>query len=107
MPLLQKESSILNDDFPNLSELVAAKTAIVRQFHRLKPKLRVSPRMSHVNVRWLPTLQAEEKEPIAADPEQGRHDSVYRDESFTVVCVPNRNRKFAALVKTIDELLEF
>jgi hypothetical protein len=78
MPLLQKELSILDDDFSNLRKLVAAKTAIVRQFHRLKPKLRVSPRVSHMYMRWLATLQAEEKEPITADPQQGGHDSVYR-----------------------------
>jgi len=73
MPFLQKEISILYYDLSNLSELVAPKTAIVCQFHRLQPKFRVSPRMSDVNVRWLPTLQAEEKEPIATDPQQGGH----------------------------------
>ena len=74
MPSLQKEFSILYDDLPNLNEFVAAKTAVVCQFHRLKPKLRISPHMSDVNVRWFPTLQAEEKEPIATDPQQGGHD---------------------------------
>src|SRR5579863_2137423 len=74
MPLLPKELSVLNDDLSNLGELVAAKTAIVRQFHRLQPKLRVCPRMGHMDMRWLATLQAEEKEPVTADPQQGRHD---------------------------------
>src|ERR1035438_6326975 len=74
MPFLQKEPSVLDYDRSNLSELVAAKTAIVRQFHRLKPKLRVSPRLRHVHVWRLATLQAEEKESIAADPQQGGHD---------------------------------
>jgi hypothetical protein len=58
----------------SLSELVAAKTTIAYQIYRLKPNLRVSPRMSDVNMRRLPTLQAEEKEPIATDPQQGGHD---------------------------------
>jgi hypothetical protein len=74
MPFLQKELSILHNDLSNLSELAAAKTAIVCQFHKIKPKLGVSPRMSDVNVRRLPTLHAEEKEPIATDPQQGGHD---------------------------------
>jgi hypothetical protein len=74
MPFLQKELSIFYNDFSNLSEFVAAETTIVRQLHRLKPKLGVSPRMGHVYVRWLTTLQTEEKEPIAAHPQQGGHD---------------------------------
>jgi hypothetical protein len=73
-PLLQKELCILDDDLSNLNELVAAKPAIVRQCHRLKPKLCVSPRMSHVYMGRLATFQAEEKETIATDPQQGGHD---------------------------------
>jgi hypothetical protein len=64
MPLLQKGISVLDDDLATLSQLVATKTAIARQTHELKPKLRVSPRMSHVYVRRLATLQAEEEEPV-------------------------------------------
>ena len=65
---------MLNDDLSNLTELMATKAPIIRQFYRLKPKLCIPPGMGNVNVRWLATLQAEKKEPIATDPQQGGHD---------------------------------
>src|ERR1039457_2812033 len=79
MPLLQKETSVLNDQLPNLSKLVATKTAIVRQVHGLDPEFRVSPGMSHMYVWWLTTLHAEEEEPVTADLQQGGHALVYRN----------------------------
>src|SRR5881296_3902338 len=64
MPPLQKEHSIPHDNASNLRKLVPAKAAIVRQIHRAKPELRVSPRMSNMYMWWLATLHAEEEEPV-------------------------------------------
>src|SRR5438105_14943082 len=62
MPILQEEISIFDDNPSNLSKFVATKAAIIRKVHELEPKLRVSPRMSHVYVWWLAVLHAEVEE---------------------------------------------
>jgi hypothetical protein len=58
---------MLADDLLNLCQLMLTKAAIVRQFNGPKPKLRIASRMSDVNVRRLPILQAIEEEPIATN----------------------------------------
>src|SRR5690242_6586735 len=66
MPRLQKIISVFNHDLPNLRQLVTAEPIIAGQAHGVEPKLRVSPRMSHVYVRWLAALHTEEEEPVTA-----------------------------------------
>jgi hypothetical protein len=73
MPFLQEEIPVLYNDLTNLSKLVAAKTPIARQTHRLQPELRVSTRVSHMYVRRLATLQAEKEESVSTDPQQRGH----------------------------------
>jgi hypothetical protein len=52
---------------------MAAKPAIRCQRDRIKPELRITPRMSNVNVSRLSTLQAIEEKPVASNPKQRRH----------------------------------
>src|ERR1035438_10889913 len=56
MPFLQKDSRVPHHDFPDLGHLVRPKTAHVGDRHGFEPKLRVTPRVRHVNVRRLPPL---------------------------------------------------
>jgi len=55
------------DDFLNCIQLVIPKTAIACEFHRIKPKLRISAGMRHMNMRRLPVFQAIEEKPKAAN----------------------------------------
>ena len=73
MPSPQEEFPIVGDDPPNLRQFVIPKPSYICQGDRLKPKLRVPPRVSHVNVCRLTALHAEEEKPIAANSEYRRH----------------------------------
>lgn len=73
IPFLHKQISVLFDQLPNDSQLVAAKTAVRCQFDWIKPKFRITTSMCHVYVRRLSILQAIEEEPVTTNPEQHRH----------------------------------
>jgi hypothetical protein len=73
MPFLQEELRILDNNFPEIRNLVRAKTLHVGERHRLKPRHRIPSGMRHVDVRWLASLHAEKEEPIAPDSEESGH----------------------------------
>ena len=52
---------------------MAPETPDLRQRYGLKPELSISPGMSHVDVRRLAPLHAEEEEPIPTNPQQRWH----------------------------------
>src|SRR6266540_3648215 len=73
IPLLLKEPTMLGNQLTQLRELVTPEAIVPRQRHGIQPELGVALRMLNVNVCRLLSLAAEEEEPIAADPQDGRH----------------------------------
>jgi hypothetical protein len=74
IPLLQKKLSILDHELSNRRQFVTAKTTIRRQrYLRIKPELRVTPGLGHMNVWRLAVLKTVEEEPVPANPQQGWH----------------------------------
>jgi hypothetical protein len=73
MPLLQEKLPILKNQPSNLGDLVTSKTAHIRKGDRLKPELGIPSGVGYMDMGWLASLHAEEKEPIPTDPQQRWH----------------------------------
>ena len=58
---------------PDSRHLAPAKTPHAGNGHRLDPELRISSGLSHMDVRRLPPLHAEEEEPIPTNSQQSGH----------------------------------
>jgi len=73
MPSLPKQISMLFHNPANPCQFPPMKTHGSGKPYRLKPELRVTSRLLHVDVRRLIPLATEEKEPITVDTMYRRH----------------------------------
>src|SRR5579863_4246408 len=73
MPLLQKELLILEDHWADFGQFVTPKAAIVREHYRLKPKLRITPGVSYMDMRRLSSFKTVKEESVTAKPQKRRH----------------------------------
>jgi hypothetical protein len=73
MPFLQEEICVLHHDVANLGHLMPPKTPHVGDRYRFETELRLASGVSHVDVRRLSPLHAEEEEPLPTDSQQSGH----------------------------------
>ena len=53
---------------------MTSKATHIRNSDGLKPELGITPGVSHMDMRWLPSLHAEEEESVPSDPQQRWHE---------------------------------
>jgi hypothetical protein len=64
---------VLDHKSRDTAHLVCAKATIGHERHRLQPELGHRPLPLHMDVRWFPTVGAEENETVRSITKYGRH----------------------------------
>jgi hypothetical protein len=72
MPCLQENQAVLNHECAKLAQLMPGKPSGPDQLDRFKLELRQLATVRHVHVGWFQPFVAEEEEPEAPHPEDGR-----------------------------------
>ena len=67
---------MLNDNPVDFGQLMPTKTAFIRETYGIQPELCVTTGVRDMDMRRFTSLQAVEEEPVPANSEQLRHDSI-------------------------------